>query len=57
MSNPEKIPVIIHKEDSGAFVLFDDPLSNKNEDELQDDVAVLKARLKGKMNSSMGMEE
>ena len=49
----QKIPIIIHQEDSGAFVVIDDPLKKTDNDELQDDIAVLKSRLKGCMTSEM----
>jgi hypothetical protein len=55
MSNRNK-PPIFHQDESGAFVILDDPLSSKNEDELQDDIKILKERLKGCMASELDEE-
>ena len=46
-------PIVKHGEDSGAFCINNDPLRDKNKDELTEDVEILKERLKGKWSSSL----
>ncbi len=44
---------IVHVEDTGAGIIVSDPLRNLDKDELDEDIRILKERLKGKFSSEL----